>query len=80
MFENDILLRFFELGYKLVGMKVGMMAQGIDLGLEGCTSGPLTWRSTHGEKGISELPLIFDSQQVATSSSAFELVTSQVAR
>lgn len=39
MVENRISLSSFELGKKLVGMEVGMMAQGIDLGLEG-TSAP----------------------------------------
>lgn len=57
MFKNGIFLSFFELGKKLVGMEVGMMAQGIDLGLEG-TSAPLLRRSTHGKKSISELPLL----------------------
>lgn len=60
MFENHILLSFFELSKKLVEMKVGMMAQGTDLGLEGwrAPQPPLIRRSSHGEKGISELPLI----------------------
>lgn len=35
MFEDSILLSFFELGKKLVGMKVETMPQGTDLGLEG---------------------------------------------
>lgn len=56
MVENRIFLSSFELVKKLVGMEVGMMAQCIDLGLEG-TSAPLI-RSTHGEKGISGFPLI----------------------
>lgn len=58
MFENSILLHFFELGKKLVGMKVGTMVQGIDLGLEGWRAPqPPERGSTHGERGISGLPL-----------------------
>lgn len=59
MVENRISLSSFELGKKLVGMEVGMMAQGIDLGLEG-TSAPLI-RSTHGEKDIPDFPLFVTS-------------------
>lgn len=59
MFEDSILLSFFELGKKLVGMKVETMPQGPDLGLEGWRAPqPLIRGSTHGEKGISELPLL----------------------
>lgn len=84
MFENSILLHFFELGKKLVGMKVGMMVQGIDLGLEGWRApqppekGKHSWRKGYFWVTSPRSSGFTDSQQVATPSSASELLTSQV--